>query len=60
MLKRTIRKGDKMAETTMNFQEKVDSLIEKQDELLNKHFWYIWEVAQLLKQEGQILTKVKN
>ena len=38
MLKRTIRKGDKMAETTMNFQEKVDSLIEKQDELLNKHF----------------------
>ena len=59
-LKNTIRPGDKMAETAMNFQEKADTLIEKQDELLNKHFKYIREVAQLLKTEGQILTKVKH
>jgi hypothetical protein len=45
MLKKTIRKTDKMSETTMNFQEKVDNLIDKQEELLNKHFWYIREVA---------------
>lgn len=38
MLKKTIRKTDKMAETAMNFQEKVDILMEKQDELVNKHF----------------------
>jgi hypothetical protein len=38
ILKKTIKNTDKMGETTMNFQEKADILIEKQDELLNKHF----------------------
>ena len=32
----------------------------KQDKLLTKHFKYIREVASLLKEEGQVLTKVKN
>ena len=60
ILRNTISKNDKFAETTMNFQEKAENLSQKQDELLHKHFRYIREVANLLREEGQVLTRVKT
>ena len=42
----------------LNFQEKVDMLIEEEEELIGTHMKYIKEAASLLTEEGSLITKV--
>lgn len=42
------------------FQEKVDTLLEKEEELIGKHMALIKENAQLLTQEGGLISQVQE
>ena len=41
----------------LTFHEKVDSLLEEEDELRLKHVEYVREAAKLLNQEGELIAK---
>lgn len=40
----------------LTFHEKVDNIIDEQDILRTKHLSYLKEAAQLLTQEGQLIS----
>ena len=46
--------------TVVNYQDKADDLLEMRDELISKHMKYIRKVALLLKQEGELITRVQG
>lgn len=65
ILKQTMRSGGEnnmpgSPTGTVNFQEKADDLLEMRDELIAKHMKYIRKVALLLKQEGELITRVQG
>ena len=46
-----------MDNNLLTFHEKVDSLLEEEDELRLKHVEYVREAAKLLNQEGELIAK---
>jgi hypothetical protein len=44
----------------LTFHEKVDNIIDEQDELRNKHLEYLKEAAQLLTQEGELISSLQG
>ena len=61
ILKQTMRHEENDSPgTVVNYQEKADDLLEMRDELISKHMKYIWKVALLLKQEGELITRVQG
>ena len=47
----------KIDNNLLTFHEKVDSLLEEEDELRLKHVEYVREAAKLLNQEGELIAK---
>jgi hypothetical protein len=41
----------------LTFHEKVDNLLEEEDELKQKHVEYVREAARLLNQEGELIAR---
>eukprot|EP00117_Sycon_ciliatum_P045274 scpid66228/ scgid32558/ Kinesin-like protein Klp10A; Kinesin-like protein at cytological position 10A len=59
LLKQTLKnKGENLGE--IDLQEKADQVLEKEEELIGKHMKYIRQVALLLKQEGELITRVQG
>ena len=48
---------NKIDNNLLTFHEKVDSLLEEEDELRLKHVEYVREAAKLLNQEGELIAK---
>ena len=44
----------------LTFHEKVDTLIDEQDILRSKHLSYLKEAAQLLTQEGELISALQD
>jgi len=44
----------------LTFHEKVDKIVEEEEELLNKHLQYIKEAASLLTEEGELISNVQG
>eukprot|EP00351_Strombidinopsis_sp_SopsisLIS2011_P003381 CAMPEP_0116880328 /NCGR_PEP_ID=MMETSP0463-20121206/12233_1 /TAXON_ID=181622 /ORGANISM="Strombidinopsis sp, Strain SopsisLIS2011" /LENGTH=63 /DNA_ID=CAMNT_0004530749 /DNA_START=1579 /DNA_END=1770 /DNA_ORIENTATION=- len=44
----------------LTFHEKVDSLVDEEEELRNKHLEYLKEAAHLLTQEGELISNVQG
>ncbi len=44
----------------LNFHEKVDTLLEKEEELIGQHMHLIKENAQLLTKEGELISNVQG
>jgi len=44
----------------MTFHEKVDNIMDEQDELRNIHLEYLKEAAQLLTQEGELISNLQG
>ena len=42
----------------LTFHEKVDNIIDEQDILRTKHLQYLKEAAQLLTQEGELISSL--
>lgn len=42
----------------LTFHEKVDRIVEEEEELLNRHLQYLKEAAQLLTEEGELISNV--
>ena len=62
MLKQTLRSGDDGSNSpkTVNLQEKAEDIMEMRDDLIQKHMKYIRKIALLLKQEGELITRVQG
>ena len=45
---------------TVKYEEKADSLLDMREDLIQKHMKYIRKVALLLKQEGELITRVQG
>eukprot|EP00117_Sycon_ciliatum_P038738 scpid65811/ scgid28741/ Kinesin-like protein Klp10A; Kinesin-like protein at cytological position 10A len=59
LLKQTLRSGGEDI-NQVELQEKADMLLEKEEELISKHMKFIRQVAMLLKQEGELITRVQG
>jgi hypothetical protein len=62
-LKQTLNSGEGaglMDGNLLTFHEKVDNIIDEQDELRNKHLEYLKEAAQLLTQEGELISSLQG
>ena len=44
----------------MTFHKKVDRIVEEEEELLNRHLQYLKEAAQLLTEEGELISNVQG
>jgi hypothetical protein len=44
----------------LTFHEKVDSIIDEQEVLRGKHLQYLKEAAQLLTQEGELISTLQD
>jgi hypothetical protein len=44
----------------MTFHEKVDNIIDEQEVLRSKHLSYLKEAAQLLTQEGELISSLTD
>jgi hypothetical protein len=44
----------------LTFHEKVDNIMEEQDILRSKHLSYLKEAAQLLTQEGELISALQD
>jgi kinesin family member 2/24 len=44
----------------LTFHEKVDRIVEEEEELLNRHLQYLKEAAQLLTEEGELISNVQG
>lgn len=44
----------------LTFHEKVDRIVDEEEELRNKHLQYLKEAAQLLTEEGELISKVQG
>jgi hypothetical protein len=44
----------------LTFHEKVDNIIDEQDILRTKHLQYLKEAAQLLTQEGELISSLQG
>ena len=44
----------------LTFHEKVDNIMEEQEELQRRHLEYLKEAAQLLTQEGELISGMKE
>lgn len=44
----------------LTFHEKVDNIIDEQDILRTKHLQYLKEAAQLLTQEGELISSLQD
>ena len=55
-LKQTLHMDQKM----MTFHEKVDKIVEEEEQLKNKHLEYLKEAANLLTQEGELISNVQG
>ena len=42
----------------LTFHEKVDKIVDEEEELMNKHLQYIKEAASLLTEEGELISNV--
>ncbi len=62
MLKQTLRSGDDGSGSpgTVNLQEKANDILEMKDDLIQKHMKCIRKIALLLKQEGELITRVQG
>jgi len=47
-------------EKLLTFHEKVDRIVDEEEELRNKHLQYLKEAAQLLTEEGELISKVQG
>ena len=52
--------GKMMDGNLLTFHEKVDTLIDEQDILRSKHLSYLKEAAQLLTQEGELISALQD
>jgi len=52
--------GKLMDNNLLTFHEKVDNIMDEQDELRNKHLEYLKEAAQLLTQEGELISNLQG
>lgn len=62
-LKQTLGSGQGAAmidNNLLTFHEKVDNIMDEQDELRNKHLEYLKEAAQLLTQEGELISGLQG
>ena len=62
-LKQTLNSGaghQLIDNNLLTFHEKVDNIIDEQDELRNKHLEYLKEAAQLLTQEGELISNLQG
>eukprot|EP00347_Sterkiella_histriomuscorum_P005223 403357422 len=62
-LKNTINlnPGEQMIDPQLlTLHEKVDKIVEEEEELRNKHLQYLKEAAQLLTQEGELISNVQG
>ena len=62
LLKQTLRSGGENPDNdgVSEFQDKVDDILEMREDLVTKHMKYIRKVALLLKQEGELITRVQG
>lgn len=44
----------------LTFYEKVDKIVDEEEELRNKHLFYLKEAAQLLTEEGELISNVQG
>lgn len=44
----------------LTFHEKVDNIMDEQDDLRNRHLEYLKEAAQLLTQEGELISNLQG
>lgn len=44
----------------LTFHEKVDKIVDEEEELMNKHLQYIKEAASLLTEEGELISNVQG
>lgn len=42
----------------LTFHEKVDKIVDEEEELINKHLQYLKEAATLLTEEGELISNV--
>ena len=49
-----------MDNNLLTFHEKVDNIMDEQDELRNNHLEYLKEAAQLLTQEGELISNLQG
>lgn len=60
-LRQTLGQGGKMIDgNLLTFHEKVDNIIDEQDILRTKHLQYLKEAAQLLTQEGELISSLQD
>lgn len=62
-LKQTLNSGagkDIVDNNLLTFHEKVDNIMDEQDELRNRHLEYLKEAAQLLTQEGELISNLQG
>jgi hypothetical protein len=60
-LRQTLGQGGKMIDgNLLTFHEKVDNIIDEQDILRTKHLQYLKEAAQLLTQEGELISSLQG
>lgn len=48
------------AKDLLTFHEKMDKIVDEEEELRNKHLAYLREAAQLLTEEGQLISNVQG
>lgn len=51
---------DHRAKDLLAFHEKMDKIVDEEEELRNKHLAYLREAAQLLTEEGQLISNVQG
>lgn len=60
-LQQTLNSGDVNGDKNlMTFHEKVDNIIDEQEVLRSKHLSYLKEAAQLLTQEGELISTLQD
>lgn len=52
--------GKLMDGNLLTFHEKVDNVMDEQDVLRTKHLSYLKEAAQLLTQEGELISTLQD
>ena len=65
LLKQTLRHGGSLgtgtdSPGTVHYHDQANDILEMREDLIQKHMKYIREVALLLKQEGELITRVQG
>lgn len=59
-LRQTLTNERQVDPNILTFHEKVDSIIDEQEVLRGKHLQYLKEAAQLLTQEGELISTLQD